>query len=158
MTSSPHTSHPGFHAGDRVVLAEGPYQGTSGVFRTLRPDLNWAEIEEPNSKVRTHPVRWLQRLAVAIFAIVLLTPSLHASDLSRYRDFQLGMNLPAVVKAVGVNSPRARVIHERPDLIQQLDWQPERYSATHQHHMQSILLSFSNVDLFLMWIDDFITY
>src|SRR5260370_14570224 len=152
MTSSPHTSHPGFHAGDKVVLAEGPYQGTPGVFLTLREDVNWAEIEEPNSRVRTHPVRWLQLLAVSIFAIVLLTPTLGASDLSRYRDFQLGMNLPAVVKAVGMNSPRARVIHERPDLIQQLDWQPERYSATPQDPVQSILFSFCNGELFQMLV------
>src|SRR5260370_18686760 len=60
-------------------------------------DVNWAEIEEPNSKVRTHPVRWLQLLAVSIFAIVLLTPVLGASDLSRYREFQLGIDRKSVV-------------------------------------------------------------
>src|SRR5260370_19165839 len=107
-----------FQAGGQVVLAEGTYQGTPGVFLTLRQDLNWAEIEEPNSRVRTHPVRWLQLLAVSILAVVLLTPPLVASDLSRYREFQLGMNLPAVVKVVAINWPRARVIHQRPDLIQ----------------------------------------
>src|SRR5258708_3812097 len=150
MTSSRHTSHAEFQAGDKVVLAEGPYQGTPGVFLTLRPDVNWAEIEEPNSKVRTHPVRWLQLLAVSIFAIVLLTPVLGASDLSRYREFQLGMNLPAVVKVVGMNSPRARVIHERPDLIQQLDWQIDQYQVTSVDPVQSILFSFCNGELFQM--------
>lgn len=53
-------SHPEFRAGDKVVLAEGPYQGTPGVFLTLRQDVDWAEIEEINNKVRIHPVRWLQ--------------------------------------------------------------------------------------------------
>jgi len=143
-------SAPVFRNGDKVVLAEGPYQGTSGVFLKLRQDVDWAEIEEPKSKIRTHPVRWLQLLAVSIFAIVLLTPALGASDLSRYRDFQLGMNLPAVVKMVGMNSSRARVIHERPDLIQQLDWQPEPYSVTSQDPVQSMLFSFCNGELFQM--------
>jgi transcription antitermination factor NusG len=50
-----------FRVGDQVVLAEGPYQGTSGVFLRLREDVNWAEIKELNSMVRYHPVRWLQR-------------------------------------------------------------------------------------------------
>ena len=83
MTSSRHTSAPEFRGGNKIVLAEGPYRGTPVVFLTLRPDVNWAEIEEPNSNVRTHPVRWLQLLALSIFAIVLLTPTLGASDLSR---------------------------------------------------------------------------
>ena len=52
-----------FGIGDKVVLAEGPYQGTVGVFRSLTPDVNWAEIEEPEHRVRTHPVRWLRHAA-----------------------------------------------------------------------------------------------
>ena len=48
-----------FQAGDNVVLAEGPYQGTPGVFLHLTKDVNWAEIEEPN-RVRLHPVIWLK--------------------------------------------------------------------------------------------------
>ena len=60
MIRSIRTVSAGFGVGDQVVLAEGPYQGTLGVFRSLRPDVNWAEIEEPQHKVRTHPVRWLR--------------------------------------------------------------------------------------------------
>jgi hypothetical protein len=46
--------------GDNVVLAEGTYQGTPGVFIRLRQDVNWAEIRERNGTVRCHPVMWLQ--------------------------------------------------------------------------------------------------
>jgi hypothetical protein len=60
MTGSRDMSQPEFRVGDKVILAEGPYQGTLGVFLALRQDVDWAEIEEPNSKVRIHPVRWLQ--------------------------------------------------------------------------------------------------
>jgi len=49
-----------FRNGDKVVLAEGTYQGTPGVFIRLRPDVNWAEIRERNGLVRNHPVVWLQ--------------------------------------------------------------------------------------------------
>ena len=49
-----------FKDGDNVVLAEGTYQGTPGVFVRLRPDVNWAEIRERNGLVRCHPVVWLQ--------------------------------------------------------------------------------------------------
>ena len=49
-----------FKAEDKVVLAEGAYQGTHGAFLRLRPDVNWAEIKERNAAVRCHPVLWLQ--------------------------------------------------------------------------------------------------
>jgi hypothetical protein len=60
MIGSRDMSHPEFRVGDKVFLAEGPYQGTPGVFLTLRQDVGWAEIEETNKKVRIHPVRWLR--------------------------------------------------------------------------------------------------
>lgn len=48
-----------FRKGDEVVLAEGTYQGTRGVFLHLKTDVNWADITEPDGRVRSHPVVWL---------------------------------------------------------------------------------------------------
>jgi len=48
-----------FREGDDVVLAEGTYQGTAGVFLRLREDVNWADITERNGSIRSHPVAWL---------------------------------------------------------------------------------------------------
>jgi hypothetical protein len=48
-----------FHEGDEVVLAEGTYQGTPGVFLRLKADANWADITERNGTIRSHPVAWL---------------------------------------------------------------------------------------------------
>jgi hypothetical protein len=55
-----------FHAGDEVVLAEGTYQGTLGVFVRLKKDPNWADITERNGAVRSHPVEWLAHSAATI--------------------------------------------------------------------------------------------
>ena len=52
-----------FRAGEEVVLAGGPYKGTSGIFVGLRADANWADITELNGHVRSHPVEWLSRSA-----------------------------------------------------------------------------------------------
>ena len=46
--------------GDNLVLAQGTYQGTPGVFLRLTEDVHWAEIKEQNGTVRNHPVMWLQ--------------------------------------------------------------------------------------------------
>jgi hypothetical protein len=48
-----------FREGDEVVLAEGTYQGTPGVFLRLKEDINWADITERNGSIRSHPVAWL---------------------------------------------------------------------------------------------------
>jgi hypothetical protein len=57
---------PTFREGDQVVLAEGTYQGTLGVFLQLREDVNWADITEFSGAVRSHPVIWLAHAASAI--------------------------------------------------------------------------------------------
>ena len=57
---------PTFREGDEVVLADGPYQGTLGVFLRLREDPNWADITERNSDVRRHPVMWLAHSVSAV--------------------------------------------------------------------------------------------
>lgn len=58
--------HDPFHEGDAVVLAEGTYRGTPGVFLRLRADPNWADIKERNGIVREHPVAWLAHAVPAI--------------------------------------------------------------------------------------------
>ena len=55
-----------FREGDEVVLADGTYHGTPGVFLRLREDANWAEITERNGEVRSHPVIWLAHSAIAM--------------------------------------------------------------------------------------------
>ena len=53
----------GFREGDEVVLAEGSYQGTHGVFLRLKDDTNWADINERDGSIRSHPVAWLAHSA-----------------------------------------------------------------------------------------------
>jgi len=50
---------PAFQEGDKVVLAEGTYQGTPGVFLRLREDAAWADITERNGSPQ--PPRFLAR-------------------------------------------------------------------------------------------------
>ena len=55
-----------FREGDEVVLAEGTYQGTLGLFLRLREDVNWADIRERNGSIRCHPVAWLAHTTAKI--------------------------------------------------------------------------------------------
>ena len=55
-----------FREGDEVVLTDGTYQGTLGIFLRLKEDVKWADITERNGGVRSHPVVWLGHSADAI--------------------------------------------------------------------------------------------
>jgi hypothetical protein len=59
--------------GDEVVLVEGTYQGTSGVFLRLRDDIKWADITQRDGTIRSHPVEWLAHQPATGAAIVLKT-------------------------------------------------------------------------------------
>lgn len=64
-----------FREGDEVVLAEGTYQGTLGVFLRFRKDANWADITERNGSIRSHPVAWLDHSKGASPRLRGLTPA-----------------------------------------------------------------------------------
>ena len=70
-------------------------------------------------------------------------------DLSSYRGFQLGMSLEAVAPQTGIVS-EARVVHQRPELIQELTWEPPRSlgSPPPGESVRKVLLSFYNGQLF----------
>ena len=57
MTSK--LASPTFREGDEVVLVNGTYPGTRGIFLRLKEDTNWADISERNGVIRSHPVIWL---------------------------------------------------------------------------------------------------
>jgi hypothetical protein len=73
-----------------------------------------------------------------------------AHDLSRYRDFQFGMNLPAVARLVDMKASEAKAIHQRPAVIQELTWQPRLSlsSSPQVDPLRVILFSFYNGELY----------
>lgn len=88
-------------------------------------------------------------LATSLFGIVLSTPLVSAQDLSKYREFQLGMSVAAVAQKAGVTA-MAGVPHQPPALIQELTWQPPDGLAASppRDSVRKVLLSFFNGELF----------
>ena len=83
-------------------------------------------------------------------AYPLFPPSIAAPDLSRYREFQLGMSLPAVEKLTTMDPSEATVTYERPALIQKLEWQilPSVDASLPADPVEEVTFSFYNGDLF----------
>jgi hypothetical protein len=88
-------------------------------------------------------------LALSFSWVVMSAPLLSAQDLSKYREFQMGMSLATASQQSGV-TPEARVPHQRAELIQELTWQPPRGLATAHpgDSVRKVLLGFYNDQLF----------
>jgi hypothetical protein len=86
---------------------------------------------------------WIAWLAFAVAPV-----SAQAPDLSRYRQFHLGMTLAAVTQEVGP-TPEVRMIHQRPALIQELTWYPPRSLGMlpDDEAVREVLFTFYNGEL-----------
>jgi hypothetical protein len=87
---------------------------------------------------------------ISIVLAALSMPLVYAQDLSGYRGFQLGMNLPAVAKQADMKPSEAKVIYQRPAVIQELEWRPQSsYSSSAQGDpVEEVLFSFYNGELY----------
>jgi hypothetical protein len=96
---------------------------------------------------------------IAAASVAIATPligaheasSRRALDLSRYREFHLGMSLGTVAQRADITA-EARVIHRRPELIQDLMWLPAPSRApgalTQGDSARQVLFSFYNDQLY----------
>jgi hypothetical protein len=86
---------------------------------------------------------WLQAVPVS-------APAMGARDLSRYRNFQFGETLPAVAKQAGLELSDAKLIHQRPAVIQELEWPIwlSGSSSPQTDPVKTVLFSFYNGELF----------
>lgn len=92
----------------------------------------------------------IRSFVVSISLAVLSMPLIYAEDLSSYRGFQLGMNLPAAAKQVDMKPSDAKVIYQRPTLIQELEWRPQSSyrSSAQVDPVKTVLFSFYNGELY----------
>jgi hypothetical protein len=97
------------------------------------------------------------RLAICALGLVLATQSLQGQGRSRYREYQLGGDLPSISALTGVAVSEARTIHVRPASMQELEWQrPYTFSGTtaaQTDPVKKILFSFYNDQLSRMVVD-----
>jgi len=93
----------------------------------------------------------LNASSAALLSALLGTSVLCAADFSTYRGFELGTSMAEATKHPGVNPLQVRVVHNRPALIQELEWRPGapyRADASKSDPVQEGLLRFYNGELF----------
>lgn len=95
----------------------------------------------------------MSRIRILVFSFiwtVLPVTLICAQDLSSYRNFQLGMNLSKAVEQAGLDAAQAKMIHERPAVIQEMEWRPRISpdSSAAPDPVEEILFGFYNGQLY----------
>jgi len=85
--------------------------------------------------------------------LVIGISTLSAGDFASYRGFEFGMTLAAGAKKAGTPASAARTIHQKPALIQELDWRPSSpLDSPKADPLQDGILSFYNGELYRITI------
>jgi hypothetical protein len=98
------------------------------------------------------------RRIVALFTVTgaLFAVNAQSQDRTRYRDYRLGSTLASVAALTKVSASEAKTLHQRPTLIQELDWrQPYVMSGSTMSQsdpVQRIVFSFCGDQLFRLVI------
>src|SRR5579864_452340 len=94
----------------------------------------------------------MRTVAVCAVGIACSTHALEGQDLSQYRNFQLGSDLSSVSTLSGVASSEAKMIHQRPAVLQDLEWRPSHWipgsMAASTDPVEQLLFSFYGDQLF----------
>jgi hypothetical protein len=92
----------------------------------------------------------MRSVGISLVMILLSAPLVRGQDLSKYRDFSLGMSLPELSNQVDLRPLQTKVIQKHPAVIQELTWWP---SGSSDHSLiadsvRQIFFSFYNGELF----------
>ena len=96
-------------------------------------------------------------LTLVAVGLALSTVVTQGQDRSRYRDFQLGGDVPSVSAVTKVALSEVKTIHQRPALMQEMQWRPSYFmsgsTAPQNDPVQQIVFSFYNDQLFKLVVN-----
>jgi hypothetical protein len=92
----------------------------------------------------------MRSVGIPLLMILLSAPIVRAQDLSKYRDFSLGMSLPELSSQVDLRPLQAKLIQKHPAVIQELTCWPKGSSdySRQTDSVWQIFFSFYNGELF----------
>jgi|KBSMisStandDraft_5_1062788.scaffolds.fasta_scaffold74928_2 hypothetical protein len=107
--------------------------------------------------VSTPQIAAAWRVVVVGLVVLLFAPPAQSQDRARYRDYRLGNDLTSVAALAKVPAAGAKTVHQRPGLIQELEWrQPYMMIGSTKPQtdpVQRIVFSFYDDQLFRMAIN-----
>jgi hypothetical protein len=89
--------------------------------------------------------------------LTLVSQTVNGQELSRYRTFELKSSVAAVLTATGATASQVKTVHQRPALMQDLEWRPSRWTpgvtAASTDPVDQVLFAFYDDQLFRIVVD-----
>jgi hypothetical protein len=95
-------------------------------------------------------------IALGAGILILSTQLLDAQDRMRYREFQLGSDVASIAKLIGTASSDVKLVHQRPAVMQSLEWRPRYFSkgvSPQTDPVELIVFRFYDDQLFRVVVD-----
>jgi len=91
-----------------------------------------------------------RHLIAGLVTALCMTATLHAQDLTRYRTHVLGAQVTEVIAASGARPEDVKTQHERPAMLQTLEWRPPytRSDADDADPVESVTFAFVDGQLY----------
>jgi hypothetical protein len=89
-------------------------------------------------------------------SLILVAQLVAAQDRLRYREFQLGSDVASIVKLLESSPSDIKVIHQRPAVMQDLEWRPRYFSrgvSSQTDPVELIVFRFYDDQLFRVVVD-----
>jgi hypothetical protein len=101
---------------------------------------------------------FISRIVVVVALGLLLSSAVpQAEGRAGYRGFQLGATVQSVVALVKMPGMEARTVHQRPALLQTLEWRPaffaSRFAEQQKDPVQQVVFSFYEDQLYSIVVD-----
>lgn len=95
-------------------------------------------------------MKTLRGSVLYVVVLLFLAPLLSGQDLSKYRDFTLGMSLTKLLELTDQKMTDIKTVHSRPALIEELNWWPPKASGTfvQSDSVERVLFSLYNGELY----------
>jgi hypothetical protein len=95
-------------------------------------------------------MKMMRSVGVSLIMILFSAPLVRGQDLSKYRDFSLGMSLPKLSSQVDLRPLQTKLIQKHPPVIQELTCWPSGYAdySRQTDSVWQVFFSFYNGELF----------
>jgi len=91
---------------------------------------------------------------ISLAMFLLSAPLLWGQDLSKYREFSLGMSSADLSKLIGAKSADIKVVHQHPALIEELAWWPRLVgNPPRAEAVRQVLFSFCDGKLYRIYVN-----
>jgi len=96
-------------------------------------------------------------LAIWTLALAVVPHGIQGQTRASYRNFALGSNVATIAEQAAVAVSEVKTIHERPAVLQDLEWRPARWiggsTAVSTDPVEQVLFRFYNNQLFRIVVD-----